>query len=133
MKVQMRSNDIFYGLTYDAPWFSTIHQTVYLNLLEKYPELQLGGYFHFSDNTHYYERHFELAMDITQEPAISQPISLSLKEPLFWARGLNDDEVDYSENTQNFLVEMFNHLRVIDELKTEDYLKILQILYNIES
>ena len=30
MKVQMRSNDIFYGLTFDAPFFAFVHQHVYL-------------------------------------------------------------------------------------------------------
>lgn len=132
MKVQMRSNDIFYGLSYDAPFFSSIQQTVYLNLLETYPELQLGGYFHFSDNTHYYERHFDLAMDIVQEPAISQPVSLSLKQPLFWARGLEDSEVDFSENTQAFITEMTKRLDDIKQMETTDFIQILQILYNIE-
>jgi thymidylate synthase len=132
MKVQMRSNDMAYGTTYDLPWFSTIHQTVYLNLLETYPELQLGGYFHFSDNTHYYERHFDTMLKIIEEPAISRPISLTLKEPLFWAQGLEDEEVIYSENTQNFIAEMSKRLETIKDMKMPEYLQLLQILYDIE-
>lgn len=132
MKVQMRSNDLVYGATYDMPWFSTIQQTVYLNLLQTYPELQLGGYFHFSDNTHYYEKHFETMLNIIEEPSISQPISLLLKEPLFWARGLEDNEVDYSENTQVFITEMNNCMDKVKDMESNEYLQILETLYIIE-
>lgn len=64
MKVQMRSNDLFYGLTYDAPFFAFLHQTVYMTLFKEMPDLKLGGYYHFTDNLHFYERHFELAEQI---------------------------------------------------------------------
>ena len=67
MKVQMRSNDIFYGLTFDAPFFAFVHQHVFLWLRDTYPELQLGVYYHCADNTHFYERHFELADKILGE------------------------------------------------------------------
>lgn len=67
MKVQMRSNDIFYGLTFDAPFFAFVHQHVKLWLNEKYPDLELGTYYHCTDNVHFYERHFELANNIISE------------------------------------------------------------------
>lgn len=82
MKVQMRSNDIFFGLSYDAPWFSVLHQSMYLNLKETYPELQLGMYYHCADNIHYYERHFELVDKILNDAPTSSP-RLELKAPLF--------------------------------------------------
>lgn len=64
MKVQMRSNDIFFGLTFDAPFFAFLYQSVYLILRETYPDLEVGMYFHHVDNIHFYERHFELAKNI---------------------------------------------------------------------
>lgn len=67
MKIQMRSNDIFYGLTFDAPFFSFLQQSVYLKLKETYPDLELGLYYHFADNLHFYERHFALADSIKIE------------------------------------------------------------------
>ena len=67
MKVQMRSNDIFYGLTFDAPFFAFVHQHVKLWLNEKYTDLELGTYYHCTDNVHFYERHFELANNIISE------------------------------------------------------------------
>ena len=67
MKVQMRSNDIFYGLTFGAPFFAFLMQSVHIKLLETYPDLELGQYYHFADNLHYYERHFDLAGKIVEE------------------------------------------------------------------
>ena len=67
MKIQMRSNDIFYGLTFDAPFFAFLQQSVHIKLLETYPELELGQYYHFADNLHFYERHFDLAKSIQEE------------------------------------------------------------------
>jgi hypothetical protein len=40
---------------------------VFLWLRDTYPELQLGVYYHCADNTHFYERHFELADKILSE------------------------------------------------------------------
>jgi thymidylate synthase len=82
MKVQMRSNDVYFGLTYDAPWFSTIQQSMYLNLKKIYPELKLGMYYHCADNIHYYERHFDLTKEIL-DSTLGNSIKLELKEPLF--------------------------------------------------
>lgn len=69
MKVQMRSNDVFYGLTFDAPFFSFLQQSVYLILKDTMPELKLGTYYHYADNMHFYERHFDLANNIIKNGA----------------------------------------------------------------
>ena len=82
MKVQMRSNDIFYGLTFDAPFFAFVQQTMHQWLLESYPDLALGTYYHCADNIHFYERHFELAQEIIKEP-LKNPNFFLLKTPLF--------------------------------------------------
>jgi len=82
MKVQMRSNDIYFGLTYDAPWFSSIQQSMYLNLKEIYPDLKLGMYYHCADNIHFYERHFELTNQIL-DSSLGNSIKLKLVHPLF--------------------------------------------------
>ena len=66
MKLQMRSNDIFFGLTFDAPFFAFLHQSVYHILRDTYPDLKIGTYFHFADNIHFYERHFKLAEEIKE-------------------------------------------------------------------
>lgn len=85
MKVQMRSNDIFYGLTYDAPFFGFVHQHMYLWLKNaKYPDLQLGTYYHLADNIHYYQHHFDLADSILSENLSAEPAyTMELTEPFF--------------------------------------------------
>jgi len=81
MKLQMRSNDIFYGLTFDAPFFSFLMQSIYQILLKDMPDLKLGKYFHYADNLHFYEKHFELADNIIAlEP--NKDSSFILKKPL---------------------------------------------------
>lgn len=82
MKVQMRSNDIFYGLSYDAPFFAFVQQTMFKWLRDKYKDLLLGTYYHCADNIHYYERHFEIAESIKQEK-VKDPFYFMLREPLF--------------------------------------------------
>lgn len=83
MKVQMRSNDIFYGLTFDAPFFALVHQHVYLWLQSTYPELGLGTYYHCADNIHFYERHYGLAENILSEPQTENQHTMKLTKPLF--------------------------------------------------
>jgi len=83
MKVQMRSNDIFYGLTFDAPFFTFVQQHVYLWLKSTYPELELGTYHHYADNIHFYERHFELAETIVHEPLHQKQYTMEITEPVF--------------------------------------------------
>jgi thymidylate synthase len=84
MKVQMRSNDIFYGLTFDAPFFAFVHQHVHLWLKDAYPELELGIYYHCADNSHFYERHFELAEEISKENSEkNEQYAMIIEEPFF--------------------------------------------------
>jgi len=96
MKIQMRSNDVFYGLTFDAPFFSFLMQSVYLILKknEKYNTLELGTYYHFADNLHFYERHYDIVNKIIAEDVENTNNNLILKEPL----------IDY-ENGSVFLTE----------------------------
>lgn len=90
MKIQMRSNDVFYGLTFDAPFFSFLMQSIYLILKknEKYSNLELGSYFHFADNLHFYERHYDIVNKIKNEDVSTLNNTLILKKPL----------IDYQDN-----------------------------------
>jgi thymidylate synthase len=120
MKVQMRSNDIFFGLTYDAPWFSTIMQSMYLNLKEVYPELKLGIYYHCADNVHFYERHFELADKILDNP-LNSSIKLNLIHPIFrfepWEHEVGSEKV--LGHKMYISEEAVSYIKIIDDLVTE--------------
>lgn len=120
MKVQMRSNDIFYGLTYDAPFFSFLQQSVYLLLKEQYPELELGWYFHFADNMHYYERHFDLCEEI-KENGKAQDHTFILKDKFV---DIVDGEVVLT-GLANEYISQVNHLSDSEGHKSQDNYKQL--------
>jgi thymidylate synthase len=53
--VLMRSNDLIYGLTYDAPWF-----TRQLDTVAKETGQQPGKYHHYATSLHVYEKHYQM-------------------------------------------------------------------------
>jgi thymidylate synthase len=118
MKVQMRSNDIFYGLQYDAPFFSIVYQSMYLELKSKYQDLEIGTYYHCSDNTHYYERHFTLVEKLRlEQPNPENDVELRITRPIFDSSesGMSKSAiefVDYMEQVHDFSV--FNTYDYID-------------------
>lgn len=128
MKVQMRSNDIFYGLAYDAPWFGTLQQNIHQELLETYPDLKLGKYFHFSDNSHFYERHFDLVEKIKEEEVTPGP-KLTLKEPLWISK--ENGTTELTVTAHYFLKLVSNKLEDMDSMSWEDWKKVLETIYDI--
>lgn len=67
MTVRMRSNDAILGTCTDIAFFTTLQQQMRLELLEHYPDLELGLYTHSADSYHIYERHFELVNEMLKE------------------------------------------------------------------
>lgn len=57
-EIDMRSNDVFFGLTYDLPFFSLLQQLMVLHLKPHYPDLKIGTYIHNAKSLHAYERDF---------------------------------------------------------------------------
>jgi len=127
MKVQMRSNDIFYGLTFDAPFFSVVHQHMRLWLLETYPTLELGTYYHCADNIHFYERHFDLADSIQTESVQDlQNYQMNITTPLFY---LNKGNMIVTKSGNKFMKEVNDS--VMSESKQVIYNQILKKYLNI--
>jgi len=122
MKVQMRSSDLWYGISYDAPWFGAIHQSLFLDLKNVYPELKLGSYYHFSDNLHFYERHFDMSNDILKEKALKND-EIVLKDRLFYIDG---SRILYTNNTKEFIEKMREA-----NGKNVDYKEILKSVFEI--
>ena len=123
MKVQMRSNDIFYGLTFDAPFFGFLQQSVYLKLKETYPELELGMYYHYADNLHFYERHFELADQIKATNIdIQKESTFMLRAPFLEYDGKN---VTLSDTAQAFVKEVDDSVDDESITTKQDYKDIL--------
>ena len=127
MKVQMRSNDIFYGLSYDAPFFATIHQQMYHWLKPDNEKLNLGTYYHCADNIHYYERHFEMADDILKGNHTEK--FFFLRKPLF--NYSEDGTLEMSKHAQNYVTELQN-LIINKEHTHENCKQLLEKLYFIQ-
>lgn len=110
MKVQMRSNDIFYGLTYDAPFFSLLHQSMHSMLQQHaYPNLKMGDYFHHSDNTHFYEAHFDLANSIVNNQNNVEYYSFVIRDDLM-KYDLEKNEFDLTNTGKNFKLDVERNL-----------------------
>lgn len=62
--VALRSSDMVYGLTFNMPWWSLVHQILYLDLKEFYPELELGGITAFLGSVHIYDNKYQLVNDM---------------------------------------------------------------------
>ena len=60
--VQMRSNDVVWGLPYDVFLFTMIQE-----LLARTLGLELGTYVHGAGSLHLYERHLDLAQQVLRE------------------------------------------------------------------
>lgn len=58
--VEMRSNDIIKGTTYDIPSFILFQRLMLLRLIEVYPDLKMGTYTHIASSLHAYSSDFEL-------------------------------------------------------------------------
>lgn len=91
MNTYIRSNDIFFGLTYDATFFMLLMQCMKKELVSVYPNLELGSYTHFAGSMHAYERDFTQLLNmlngewldkslIINENPIKHPIILELAE-----------------------------------------------------
>jgi thymidylate synthase len=117
MKVQMRSNDIFFGLTFDAPFFSFLMQSVYLILKDEYPNLELGQYFHFADNLHFYERHFELA-DAIRKDELTSYSKLELKQKF----------IEYNDGVVSLSDAAFEFLKTMDAAKGREEINYKDVL-----
>lgn len=126
MKVQMRSNDIFYGLTFDAPFFSFLQQSVYLLMKEQMPDLQLGGYYHNADNLHYYERHFDLADSIKLKGKAADK-SLILKDKFI---DIVDGNVVLTSNAERFIDQV--NTAVANKSDVSAYYNILSEHFELE-
>ena len=60
MSVHMRSQDAVFGMGNDIPCFSFVHEMVFTDLLNEYPNLEMGMYHHIADSFHVYEKHFSV-------------------------------------------------------------------------
>lgn len=62
--VNMRSNDLLWGLSLDCPAFAFLQEVMYKWLKEKYKTLKLGNYIHNAASFHYYDYSEKQLLDL---------------------------------------------------------------------
>jgi len=65
--VTLRSSDAIYGLTYNMPWWSFVHQMMFRHLLHLYPYLKLGKITAFLGSVHIYDNKYQLVNDMLRD------------------------------------------------------------------
>lgn len=120
MVVDMRSNDLYYGLTYDVPWFGFLHQNIFSILKDFYPDLQIGVYKHKADNLHIYSGFYNVKNEVGKN------YTLILREPFF---KLSENKVTYTETCENFINDfevLHNSDLNVKSIKKEHYKKLIK-------
>tara|TARA_B110000971_G_C19591851_1_gene312146 strand:- start:99 stop:407 length:309 start_codon:yes stop_codon:yes gene_type:complete len=95
-------------------------------LLETYPELEMGTYYHCADNIHFYEKHFDLANNILTDDSPSTEYSMNIEKPLFILR---HDIMILTEHGSMFLKEVDSTINKPKE--KGQYINIIKEYLNI--
>jgi thymidylate synthase len=83
LHANMRSNDVFWGLTYDLFSFTLLQECMLLELRKAgLKDLGLGRYTHCAGSLHIYERHFEAAQSVRDEYLSKDFIVAAPMEPI---------------------------------------------------
>jgi thymidylate synthase len=80
--VYIRSSDLILGLTYDIPWWSIVHQMLYLKLKKKYKDLRLGNINIKIGSSHIYIEKLALTQNMINRPIQQAKIILTKEIPL---------------------------------------------------
>lgn len=102
--VEMRSNDLIKGTTYDIPSFILFQRLMLLRLREVYPDLEMGTYTHFANSLHLYSTDFELV----EKRLSNQIIENSYPFPNDWHCIKSDDISKCFDIKANKQMQLFN-------------------------
>jgi thymidylate synthase len=78
MIVNMRSNDVWLGLAYDAFVFSQLHWTITKQVAKQLAGVTIGTYYHHAASLHLYERDVEAAKQLQTLPLSNAQLALPL-------------------------------------------------------
>jgi len=96
-------------------------------VIETYPELELGTYYHCADNIHFYERHFDMSSKIVSESEKQgSNYTMNIENPLF---NLTKDNMLLTEYGINFMKDI--NEAVGNKSKQITYNNILREYLNI--
>lgn len=97
LTINMRSSDMWFGLTYDFPFFSLLLQQMRLHLLQYYPTLGIGTLTMNLASAHIYERCYEDVKKMLEETVEERKLP-QMKESFIMPRGHYRNEFCYMYN-----------------------------------
>jgi len=80
--IHMRSQDLILGAPFDYPFFMLLQQVMWLQLMQKYPELDLGMYTHICNSSHIYQRNYELVENMLKETFLPNCLLVDSQNPI---------------------------------------------------
>ena len=140
----MRSNDAFYGFSYDIPYFRFLQGYVYNKLQPEVEKLKLGSLYHNVGSFHIYEKDYK-AMSFLKDKYnhAYDPFYNNFDEiPEAMLKAINDInsfslvsidkvKVDYSSSTFNIIQLLYILKHNFESLKnTYDKINVINILFN---
>lgn len=100
----MRSQDIHFGYTFDVVFFTLLMQCMRLELINKYPELELGSYFHNVGSFHMYERNFQVYEEMQENQTYEESLPELVENPILNENIINmANGLDYTGNDKFFM------------------------------
>ena len=72
--VHMRSNDIWFGLTYDVPFFTLVQELMLVQLQNFGANINMGEYNHFAGSLHAYEKQWMGVLECAHQNAVDMPV-----------------------------------------------------------
>lgn len=91
----MRSNDVWFGFTYDIAFFTLLQEIMLVKLRMVYPDLQMGEYIHHTGSMHVYKKNYEelkaLVADGLEKVTTTTP-RLQIDDINYWFKNLLDYE-----------------------------------------
>ena len=64
MTTTMRSQDVWFGIIYDIPFYTLLQQQMHKHLRKYYPDLLIGDFRHYVLSEHIYEKDFKAVEDM---------------------------------------------------------------------
>ena len=111
MTTLMRSNDLFFGTTFDVPFFTLVQWLMYIKLVKFYPELKMGTYTHIANSLHIYERDFQTVEKMLESEFIPGSMPLPqvddiIKNPMImdmsYGRVFETSTLDFIASTNRY-------------------------------
>ena len=79
----MRSNDVFFGMTFDIPFFTVLMQAMQISLKNRGVDVEIGQYSHFAGSLHAYGRDCETLTEMLDHEFVAGQTPLIEECPIF--------------------------------------------------